>query len=54
MGTNESMYAWMDEGFTSYAAARVVAYYWQERLQRDPGNDGICSRSWTGRRRSCR
>ncbi len=41
MGTNESEYAWMDEGFTSYAAARVVAYYWQERLKRDPGNANL-------------
>jgi len=41
MGTNESMYAWMDEGFTSYAAARVVACYWQERLKRDPGNANL-------------
>jgi Peptidase family M1 domain len=41
MGTNESMYAWMDEGFTSYAAARVVSYYWHERLRRDPNNAGI-------------
>jgi hypothetical protein len=41
MGTNESMYAWMDEGFTSYAAALVVSYYWHERLRRDPGNAAI-------------
>jgi hypothetical protein len=41
MGTNESEYAWMDEGFTSYAAARVVAYYWGERLKRDPGNANL-------------
>ena len=27
MGTNESEYAWMDEGFTSYAEALVTAYY---------------------------
>jgi hypothetical protein len=26
MGTNESLYPWMDEGFTSYAASRVNAY----------------------------
>ena len=26
MGTNESLYPWMDEGFTSYADARVGAY----------------------------
>src|SRR5580698_6046377 len=41
MGTNESEYAWMDEGFTNYAAARVVADYWQERLKRDPGNANL-------------
>lgn len=27
MGTNESLYAWMDEGFTEYAAARVNAWF---------------------------
>ncbi|HKP31352.1 MAG TPA: M1 family metallopeptidase [Chitinophagaceae bacterium] len=26
MGTNESLYAWMDEGFTSYAENRVMAF----------------------------
>ncbi|PZR27107.1 MAG: peptidase M1 [Citrobacter freundii] len=26
MGTNESLYAWMDEGFTSYASSRVQAF----------------------------
>ena len=41
MGTNESEYAWMDEGFTSYAAARVGAYYYEQRLKRDPGNAGL-------------
>jgi len=25
MGTNESLYTWMDEGFTSYASARIMA-----------------------------
>lgn len=32
MATNESLYPWMDEGFTSYADARVHAY-----LRNDPG-----------------
>ena len=41
MGTNESMYAWMDEGFASYAAARVLSYYWHERLRRDPNNAAL-------------
>jgi hypothetical protein len=27
MGTNESMYPWMDEGFTSYAEGEVSEYY---------------------------
>ncbi len=27
MGTNESLYAWMDEGFTDWATHRVSAYY---------------------------
>ncbi len=27
MGTNESLYAWMDEGFTSYAESLVSEYY---------------------------
>ncbi|MGN6617885.1 MAG: M1 family metallopeptidase, partial [Ilyomonas sp.] len=26
MGTNESLYPWMDEGFTSYAESRVMGY----------------------------
>jgi hypothetical protein len=27
LGTNESLYAWMDEGFTEWASAKVAAYY---------------------------
>jgi hypothetical protein len=41
MGTNESLYAWMDEGFTSYAAARVNSYYYHERLKMYPNNAGL-------------
>jgi len=41
MGTNESMYPWMDEGFTSYAAARVNSYYYHERLRLHPNDAGL-------------
>ncbi len=34
LGTNESLYAWMDEGFTSYASSLVMA----ELLNIDPQN----------------
>ncbi len=27
LGTNESLYPWMDEGFTTYAEGEVTAYY---------------------------
>ncbi|MEP7277663.1 MAG: M1 family metallopeptidase [Bacteroidota bacterium] len=45
MGTNESEYAWMDEGFTSYAEDLVTRYFYgkstlqnfREALQRNPG-----------------
>jgi hypothetical protein len=30
LGTNESLYSWMDEGFTEYATNRVEEYYRQE------------------------
>ena len=36
LGTNESLYAWMDEGFTSYATAKVMNYLRKENLI--PGN----------------
>ena len=41
LGTNESMYAWMDEGFTSYAEHRVSAYYYREMLRLHPDNKGL-------------
>jgi len=41
MGTNESMYAWMDEGFTSYASALVQAYYYEILATRQPNNTGL-------------
>lgn len=37
LGTNESLYAWMDEGFTSYASGLVSAYYRQQKNK--PLND---------------
>ena len=36
MGTNESMYPWMDEGFTNYAEHRISAWYRQEMLRLYP------------------
>ncbi|MGG9961454.1 M1 family metallopeptidase [Ferruginibacter sp. SUN106] len=49
LGTNESMYAWMDEGFTSYAEDLVSKFYsgksslagLKETLQRNPGNKNL-------------
>jgi len=46
MGTNESEYAWMDEGFTSYAEDLVSRFFYgkstlenyKEALQRNPGD----------------
>lgn len=32
LGTNESLYAWMDEGFTSYASNRVMNYLAEKEL----------------------
>lgn len=32
MGTNESLYAWMDEGFTEYATNLVEEYYRQQMM----------------------
>jgi Peptidase family M1 domain len=32
LGTNESLYAWMDEGFTSYASADIMNYLKKEGL----------------------
>ncbi|MDB5196474.1 MAG: peptidase [Flaviaesturariibacter sp.] len=34
MGTNESLYAWMDEGFTEYATNLVEEYY-RQQVQKD-------------------
>lgn len=35
MGTNESLYAWMDEGFTDYATDLVSDYYYTEMAKRN-------------------
>lgn len=36
LGTNESLYAWMDEGFTSYASNVVMKYLFDPETNRDP------------------
>ena len=49
LGTNESMYPWMDEGFTSYAEDLVSKFYsgksslqgFRESLQNNPGNKNL-------------
>ena len=49
MGTDESMYAWMDEGFTSYAEDLVSAYYngypsiapYESNLKKRPDNKDL-------------
>ena len=35
LGTNESLYAWMDEGFTEYATNLVEEYYRQQTIPAD-------------------
>jgi hypothetical protein len=44
MGTNESMYPWMDEGFTTYAEQRVSAWYHWEEARLHPGDAGLRDR----------
>jgi hypothetical protein len=41
LGTNESVYPWMDEGFTSYAESLVSDYYYSYQLQKHPDNTGL-------------
>ena len=49
LATNESMYAWMDEGFTTYAEDLVTKYYnsyssskeYTDALKEDPNNEGL-------------
>jgi Peptidase family M1 domain len=49
MGTNESEYAWMDEGFTSYAEDLITKFYfgksafqnYKEALQHNPSDKNI-------------
>lgn len=39
MGTNESLYAWMDEGFTEYATNLVEEYYRQQLVAKQHANN---------------
>jgi len=38
LNTNESMYAWMDEGFTSFASSMVGSYYREQKNKQVSGN----------------
>ncbi|MEI6946272.1 M1 family metallopeptidase [Paraflavisolibacter sp. H34] len=40
LATNESLYAWMDEGFTEWATDRVEAYY-QQQLRKASGTASV-------------
>jgi aminopeptidase N len=49
LGTNESLYPWMDEGFTSYAEDLITKFYdkkssmqgYREALQKNPNNKNL-------------
>jgi aminopeptidase N len=41
LGTNESMYAWMDEGFTEYATRSVEGNYYELESVKHPENKGL-------------
>lgn len=40
LATNESLYPWMDEGFTEFASSRVQ-YYYYENIMRKQANDSL-------------
>lgn len=48
LGTNESLYAWMDEGFTSYATNRVMNYLRAEDLIPGQATENPHLRSYGG------
>src|SRR5208282_5000174 len=41
LGTNESLYAWMDEGFTEYATHLVEGDYYEMESLKHPENKGL-------------
>ena len=41
LGTNESLYSWMDEGFASYASAEVMKFLFDPESDRDPHESGL-------------
>lgn len=45
LGTNESLYPWMDEGFTEYATNRVEEYYRQQITRKNIANNPAALRS---------